>query len=85
MISLEAMVSGGQIGRALLDDPEEMAYALTEISNHKTSGYAAEVAEYAMSDIDQIVITLRELANAFEAEALADASSAHQSQGDTDV
>lgn len=75
MISLEAQVSGGQIARALLEDPEEMAYCLTELSNNRTNGFAAEVAEYAMSDLDLIVVTLRELADAFEAEAIADQAS----------
>jgi len=75
MISLQAEVSGGQIARALLDDPEEMAYCLTELSNHKTKGFAGEVVEYAMSDIDLIVVFLRELADAFEAEAKLDAAS----------
>ena len=76
MISVEAQVTGGQIGRALRDDPEEMAYCLTELASHRTSGFAADVAEYAMTDLDQIVILLRELATAFEKEAVAVAASA---------
>ena len=59
----------------LLDDPEEMAYCLTEIANHKMEGFVEEVAEYAMSDLGLIVDMLRELADAFEKEAHADAAS----------
>ncbi len=33
MISLEANYSGGQLGRALANDPEELAYALKEMAD----------------------------------------------------
>ena len=72
MITMEAEITGGQIARALLRDPEEMAYFLTELSHNKTIGFAEEVAEFAMTDLDEIVVTLREMATAMELEAQAD-------------
>ena len=68
MISLDVCVSGGQLGRALADDPEELAYVLIELAKLDGADLGEEVAGYFWSvDEAGIVTFLRALAAKIEA------------------
>lgn len=64
-------VTGGQVGGALADDPEELWYALREIADIGNDD-VEQVAEYAHGHEAEIVTKfLRKLADAIEGEAKA--------------
>lgn len=66
MISLDLMVSGGHLGRALAQDPEECAYALVEIASVLDDGDVEVLAGHildAMSDPGAVAAFLRKLAD----------------------
>lgn len=45
MLSIEVSVSGSQVGRMLQSDPEELAYALSEVADEFWEGLPGEVVE----------------------------------------
>lgn len=68
-MQIDASVTGGQIGDALARDPEELWYALREISEIGDLGIGY-VAEYAHGrDAENVTKFLRKLAAAIEGEA----------------
>lgn len=68
MIGFEHYVSGGEVGRKLAQDPEELGYALKELLDNGSDKMGAEVAEYLdPSDADAVVDFLRLLADQIEA------------------
>lgn len=50
MISFDVSVSGDQVGRALANDPEELAYALKAMSEWDGEDLGAELAFYLYAD-----------------------------------
>ncbi|MFN3314329.1 MAG: hypothetical protein ACK46Q_12800 [Hyphomonas sp.] len=69
MISLSFSVSGGQVGRELQNDPEELAYALDAISEDFPADLPEEVAEYldnSMTSRSAVVALLRGLLAAID-------------------
>lgn len=67
MVTLETQYSGVQLGNALRDDPEEMAYALATIGESCGVTFAGEVAEFVGSDKAVVLDLLRDLLDAIEA------------------
>ena len=68
-IQIETTIYGGTIGRALANDPEELAYALAEMSRDDATLLGTEiVASAPYGSCDRIVTFLRCLADAIEAE-----------------
>lgn len=66
MINLDAQYSGGQLGRALIQEPEELAYALQEFADGEQEKTIDEVAEYFAGNADQTANFLRRLADKIE-------------------
>lgn len=58
MIYLEASFSGGQLGSALIDDGEELGYALVEMSDHDIETVADEIEESTNMQVAEWLIKL---------------------------
>ena len=70
MIGFDVHFSGGQLGKALADDPEELAYALEAIFNRDRLGLATDIAELVPPACALgVAKMLRAWANAIEGEA----------------
>lgn len=70
MISLNHSVSGGEIGRLLVDDPEEMADLLSELDLSTNEKFGGQVADYIIGEeAKRICQFLRRLADQIEAAA----------------
>lgn len=68
MIGFEHRVSGSEIGRALVNDAEEMTYALIAMIEDAPEAIGADLAVYlAEGDIDAVCDFLRLLADKIEA------------------
>lgn len=66
-IHLQISVSGPQIGRELADDPEELAYALTEMAAWDGAELGAQVAEMMpFGKAAEVAAFLRWMAEAIE-------------------
>lgn len=65
MISLYVQVTGGQIGRGLQNDPEELAEALRELADGFPDDIGGDVAEY-LHDYEKVQVRqfLRNLCDA---------------------
>lgn len=64
-IEISVMVHGAQIGRALADDPEELAYALNELQEYDANELGREVADLApYGRADEIAAWLTKVATA---------------------
>jgi hypothetical protein len=61
MITVETQVTGGQLGRQLQNDPEELAYALVEIADGFPDDIGEEVAANISGDDKDGVIALLEV------------------------
>ena len=70
MIELDISVSGGQLGRKLHDDPEELWYALVSIheeANEDGRSLGRALSAYAgESDCENMAKFLREMADGLE-------------------
>ena len=66
MIGFEHYVSGDQIGRKLVDDAEEMSYALKAMAEDAGKDLGEDLAGYLRGDHPQICKFLRTLADQIE-------------------
>ncbi len=67
MMTIDMQVSGGQIGRKLAYDEEELWFALVEIADNALMDLTENVADFAtLSGGPKVVKLLRELADKIE-------------------
>lgn len=62
MITIETQISGGEIGRKLADDPEELFYALEAMAEVNWRDLGGELAEHCWgSSAEKIAALLKHL------------------------
>lgn len=72
-IQIETTIYGAQIGRALGGDPEELRYALEELTDYDAVRLGREVAEVGFfQDRDETAAWLRDFADALSSEGACD-------------